>query len=57
LFTIRGANGLFEAGNFERYYRDVRVGTLHAATSPNLTREQVGKSLFGIPTNVQPRWG
>ncbi|PKB63690.1 MAG: hypothetical protein BZY80_06040 [SAR202 cluster bacterium Io17-Chloro-G2] len=57
LFTIRGANGLFETGNFERYYRDVRVGTLHAATSPNLTREQVGKSLFGVPADVQPRWG
>ena len=57
LFTIRGANGLFETQNFERYYRDVRVGTLHAATSPDLTREQVGKSLFGIPTDIQPRWG
>ena len=57
LFTIRGANGLFETRNFERYYRDVRVGTLHAATSPDLTREQVGKSLFGIPADIQPRWG
>ena len=57
LFAIRGANGLFDTGNFERYYRDVRVGTLHAATSPNLTREQVGKSLFGVPADVQPRWG
>jgi alkylation response protein AidB-like acyl-CoA dehydrogenase len=30
LFAVRGAHGLYESGNFERYYRDVRMGTLHA---------------------------
>ena len=56
LFSIRGANGLFEAGTFERYYRDVRMGTLHAVTAPDLVREEVGKHIFGIPSDVQPRW-
>ena len=55
-FSIRGANGLFEAGTFERYYRDVRMGTLHAVTAPDLVREEVGKHIFGIPSDVQPRW-
>lgn len=57
LFSIRGAHGLFETGNFERYYRDVRIGTLHAVSTPDGTRELVGKHLFGIPADVQPRWG
>ncbi len=56
LFSIRGAHGLFESGNFERYYRDVRIGTLHAVSTPDLVREEVGKHLFGIPLEVQPRW-
>ena len=56
LFAIRGATGLFETGNFERYYRDVRMGTLHATSTPDLVREEVGKHIFGIPLNVQPRW-
>ena len=56
LFAIRGATGLFETGNFERYYRDVRMGILHATSTPDLVREEVGKHIFGIPLNVQPRW-
>jgi len=56
LFAVRGAHGLLESGNFERYYRDVRMGTLHAVSAPDLVREQVGKSLFDIPLDVQPRW-
>ena len=56
LFAIRGATGLFETGNFERYYRDVRMGTLHAVSTPDLVREEVGKHIFGIPLDVQPRW-
>jgi alkylation response protein AidB-like acyl-CoA dehydrogenase len=56
LFAIREATGLFETGNFERYYRDVRMGTLHATSTPDLVREEVGKHIFGIPLNVQPRW-
>ena len=57
LFAVRGAHGLFESGNFERYYRDVRMGTLHAVSAPDLVREQVGKHLFDISLGVQPRWG
>ncbi len=57
LFAIRGAHGLFETDAFERYYRDVRIGTLHAVSTPDLVREQVGKYLFGIPGDVSPRWG
>ena len=57
LFGVRGAHGLLESGNFERYYRDVRMGTLHAVSTPDLGREQVGKHLFDIPLDVQPRWG
>ena len=56
LFSVRGAHGLFESGTFERYYRDVRMGTLHAVTAPDLVREEVGKYIFGIPLDVQPRW-
>ena len=35
-FASRGANGLFEEGNFESYYRDVRIGTLHAVSTPDV---------------------
>ena len=56
LFGIRGAHGLFESHNFERYYRDVRMGTLHTVSAPDLVREEVGKHIFGIPSDVQPRW-
>lgn len=57
LFSIRGAHGLLETGNFERYYRDVRMGTLHAVVAPDRIREQVGKHLFGVPSDQSPRWG
>ena len=57
LFSIRGAHGLLEWGDFERYYRDVRMGTLHAVTAPDLVRELVGKHLFGVPSGETLRWG
>ncbi|PKB80024.1 MAG: hypothetical protein BZY88_10255 [SAR202 cluster bacterium Io17-Chloro-G9] len=57
LFAIHGAHGLFETGNFERLYRDVRMGTLHAVSAPEAVREQVGKTLLGIDQAAQPRWG
>ena len=56
LFGIRGAHGLSETSNFERYYRDVRIGTLHSFVAPDLERELIGKHYFGIPADVQPRW-
>ena len=57
LFFIRGAHGLYESTRFERYYRDVRIGTLPAWIAPDLVREEAGKHLFGIPADVKPRWG
>lgn len=57
LFVIRGAHGIYESSSFERYYRDVRVGTLPAPSAPDRVREQVGKYLFDIPADVNPRWG
>ena len=57
LFSIRGAHGLYESARFERYYRDVRIGTLPAWVAPDLVREEAGKHLFGIPADVKPRWG
>ena len=56
LFSVRGAHGLYQTGNFERYYRDVRAGTLMAGSAPDLERELVGKHLFGIAPDVKPRW-
>ena len=56
LFSIRGAHGLYETDPFQRHYRDARFGTLVAGSAPDLMREQVGKYLFGIPEDVQPRW-
>ena len=57
LFAVRGAHGLFENDNFERYYRDVHMGTLVANQTPDLVRDRLGKHLFGIPADVRPRWG
>lgn len=57
LFDVRGAHGLYEDHDFERYYRDVRVSTLHAFLAPDMLREQIGKFLLGIPPDADPRWG
>ena len=57
LFSIRGAHGLYEKDGFERYYRDVRMGTLVANQTPDLMREWIGKHLFDIPLDMQPRGG
>ena len=39
----------------ERWYRDVRAGTLHPFTHYWLL-EMIGKAALGIPLDVQPRW-
>ncbi|MQF92506.1 MAG: hypothetical protein FI733_10740 [SAR202 cluster bacterium] len=57
LFAVSGAHGPFENDDLERYYRDVRMGTLVANQTPDLVREWLGKHLFGIPADVWPRWG
>ena len=57
LLAVRGAHGLFENDDLERYYRDVPMGTLVANQTPDLVREWLGKHLFGIPADVRSRWG
>ena len=39
----------------ERWYRDVRAGTLHPFTHYWLL-EMIGKAALGIPLDTQPRW-
>jgi alkylation response protein AidB-like acyl-CoA dehydrogenase len=39
----------------ERWYRDVRAGTLHPFTHYWLL-EMIGKAALGIPADIQPRW-
>ena len=46
LWLVRGSHGLFESENFERHYRDVRVGTLPAPSAPDRVREHVGTYLY-----------
>ena len=57
LFAARGAHCLLGNDALERYYRDVRMGTSVVNQTPDLVREWLGKHLFGIPTDVRPRWG
>ena len=46
LWVVRGSHGIYESENFERYYRDVRVGTLPAPSAPDRVRDYVGRFLF-----------
>ncbi len=46
LWVVRGSHGIYESENFERYYRDVKVGTLPAPSAPDRVRESVGRFLF-----------
>ena len=50
-----GGPSLFRRYPLERYYRDVRAGTLHPFTHSWLL-EMIGKRALGIPMDVQPRW-
>ena len=50
-----GGPSLFRRYPLERYYRDVRAGTLHPFTHFWLL-EMIGKRALGIPLDVQPRW-
>ena len=41
-----------------RFIDDIRLaGTLHAFFAPDLERELIGKHIFGVPADKQPRWG
>ena len=50
-----GGPSLFRRYPLERYYRDVRAGTLHPFTHYWLL-EMIGKLTLGIPLDTQPRW-
>jgi alkylation response protein AidB-like acyl-CoA dehydrogenase len=50
-----GGPSLFRRYPLERYYRDVRAGTLHPFTHTWLL-ELIGKRALDIPLDVQPRW-
>lgn len=50
-----GGPSLFRRYPLERYYRDVRAGTLHPFTHSWLL-EMIGKRALGIAPDVQPRW-
>jgi alkylation response protein AidB-like acyl-CoA dehydrogenase len=50
-----GGPSLFRRYPLERYYRDVRAGTLHPFTHYWLL-EMIGKRALGIALDVQPRW-
>ena len=50
-----GGPSLFRRYPLERYFRDVRAGTLHPFTHSWLL-EMIGKRALGIALDVQPRW-
>jgi alkylation response protein AidB-like acyl-CoA dehydrogenase len=50
-----GGPSLFRRHPIERWYRDVRAGTLHPFTHYWLL-EMIGKQALGIPADRQPRW-
>jgi alkylation response protein AidB-like acyl-CoA dehydrogenase len=52
---VVGGPSLFRRLPLERWYRDVRAGTLHPFTHSWLL-EMIGKTALGIPLDVQPRW-
>jgi len=52
---VVGGPSLFRRLPLERWYRDVRAGTLHPFTHAWLL-EMIGKTALGIALDVQPRW-
>jgi alkylation response protein AidB-like acyl-CoA dehydrogenase len=52
---IVGGPSLFRRHPLERWYRDVRAGTLHPFTHYWLL-EMIGKQALDVPLDVQPRW-
>ena len=53
---LAGGFGIFRRGEFERLFRDARLGRIHPANSA-LTHELVAKTLLGISPDETPRWG
>jgi alkylation response protein AidB-like acyl-CoA dehydrogenase len=50
-----GGPSMLRRHPLERWYRDVRAGTLHPFTHYWLL-EMIGKGALGVPLDVQPRW-
>jgi alkylation response protein AidB-like acyl-CoA dehydrogenase len=50
-----GGPSLFRRYPLERWYRDVRAGTLHPFAH-YWVLEMIGKTTLGIPLDAQPRW-
>jgi alkylation response protein AidB-like acyl-CoA dehydrogenase len=50
-----GGPSLFRRHPLERWYRDVRAGTLHPFAHYWLL-EMIGKLALGVPLDAQPRW-
>ena len=51
-----GGLGVARSGEFERLFRDARMGPIHPA-NPTLSRELISKIALGIDLDNQPRWG
>jgi alkylation response protein AidB-like acyl-CoA dehydrogenase len=52
---VVGGPSIFRRHPLERWYRDVRAGTLHPFTHYWLM-EMIGKHALDVPLDVQPRW-
>ena len=52
---VVGGSSMFRRHPLERWYRDVRAGTLHPFTHFWLL-EMIGKLALGVPLDAQPRW-
>ena len=52
---VVGGPSLMRSQPLERWYRDVRAGTLHPFAHYWLL-EMIGKTALGIPLDAQPRW-
>jgi acyl-CoA dehydrogenase len=50
-----GGAGLAKGRPLERYYRDVRAGTMHPIGGFDAL-ELIGKHAFGLPFDVEPRF-
>jgi alkylation response protein AidB-like acyl-CoA dehydrogenase len=55
-FELAGGYGIFQKAEYERLFRDARLGRIHP-TNALLTREFVAKTTLGINPDEQPRWG
>jgi len=50
-----GGAALAKGRPLERYYRDVRAGTMHPVGGFDAL-EMIGKHAFGLPFDVEPRY-